>query len=59
MSEDASVQDKREVTSTEPFRRVNFQVPESKHRKLKICAAKNNQSIKDFLTAYIDSLPDD
>lgn len=45
--------------SVEPVRRVNFQVPESKHRKLKVFATKNNQSIKEFLTAYIDSLPDE
>jgi hypothetical protein len=43
----------------EPVRRVNFQVPESKHRKLKIVAARNNQSIKEFLTEYIDSLPNE
>lgn len=42
----------------EPLRRVNFQLSDSKHRKLKIFAAKNNQSIKDVLTAYIDSLPE-
>lgn len=45
--------------SAEPMRRVNFQVPESKHRKLKVLAAQSNQSIKEFLTAYIDSLPNE
>lgn len=39
--------------------RVNFEVPESKHTKLKIIAAKRGQSVKEFLTAYIDSFPDE
>lgn len=43
----------------ETSRRVNFDVPESKHTKLKINAARNGQSIKEFLTAYIDSLPNE
>ncbi len=43
----------------EATRRVNFEVPRSKHAKLKINAAKNGQSIKEFLTAYIDTLPDE
>lgn len=49
----------KDDASAEPIRRVNFQVPESKHRKLKVLAARNNQSIKEFLTSYIDSLPDE
>lgn len=49
----------KDDTVAEVPRRVNFEVPESKHAKLKINAAKNHQSIKDFLTAYIDSLPDE
>lgn len=43
----------------EKMQRVNFEVPKSKHAKLKVHAAKNGQSIKEFLTAYIDTLPDD
>lgn len=43
----------------ETTRRVNFEVPKSKHAKLKVNAARNGQSIKEFLTAYIDTLPDE
>ena len=39
--------------------RVNFEVPRSKHQKLKIHAARRGQSVREFLTAYIDSLPDE
>ncbi|NMR32468.1 MULTISPECIES: plasmid partition protein ParG [Crystallibacter] len=42
----------------EPLKRVNFQVAESKHTKLKVHAAKKGQSVREFLTDYIDSLPD-
>lgn len=49
----------KDDTSKEISRRVNFDVPESKHTKLKINAARNGQSIKEFLTAYIDSLPNE
>lgn len=49
----------KDDTTYEETRRVNFEVAKSKHLKLKVNAAKNNQSIKDFLTAYIDSLPDE
>lgn len=42
----------------EPVRRVNFELAASKHQKLRIEAAKRGMSIKDFLTAYIDSLPE-
>lgn len=44
----------------EPLRRVNFELPDSKHRKLKILVAKSEYgSVKDFLTAHIDSFPDE
>lgn len=49
----------KDDTSKEVSRRVNFDVPESKHTKLKINAARNGQSIKEFLTEYIDSLPNE
>lgn len=49
----------KDDTVKDVSRRVNFEVPESKHAKLKINAARNGQSIKDFLTAYIDSLPNE
>lgn len=47
------------LKDTEPMRRVNFDLPQSKHQKLRIEAAKRGMSIKDFLTTYIDSLPDE
>lgn len=43
----------------EVSKRVNFEVSESMHTKLKINAARNGQSIKEFLTTYIHSLPDE
>jgi hypothetical protein len=46
------------LVQAEPLKRVNFEVTESLHLKLKIHAAAQGQSIKDFLTAYIDSLPE-
>ena len=47
------------LKDTEPVRRVNFELAVSKHQKLRIEAAKRGMSIKDFLTAYIDSLPNE
>lgn len=39
--------------------RVNFELTEANQRKLKINVARSpHKSIKDFLTAYIESLPD-
>jgi hypothetical protein len=49
----------RSLEDEEPTRRVNFDLAVTKHQKLRIQAAKNGVSIKDFLTAYIDSLPDE
>lgn len=44
----------------EPKVRVNFELPESKHNKLKIHVVRSeHKSIREFLTAYIDSLPDE
>ncbi|WP_285251170.1 hypothetical protein [Pseudarthrobacter sp. fls2-241-R2A-168] len=43
----------------EEMRRVNFEVPRSKSVKLKILAARRGQSIREFLTEYIDSFPDE
>lgn len=50
----ASLQDDE---TREPVKRVNFDLAESKHTKLKIHAAKNGQTIREFLTKYVDSLP--
>lgn len=44
----------------EPKVRVNFELSESKHNKLKIHVVRSeHKSIREFLTAYIDSLPDE
>lgn len=43
----------------EEMQRVNFEVSRSKRVKLKILAAKRGQSVKEFLTEYIDSFPDE
>lgn len=49
-----------DVTPVEPVVRVNFELAQSKHTKLKIHVARSEyKSIRDFLTAYIDSLPDE
>lgn len=47
------------LKDTEPVRRVNFDLPQSKHQKLRITAARRGQSIREFLTEYIDTLPDE
>ncbi|MBE0011612.1 chromosome partitioning protein ParB [Arthrobacter sp. AET 35A] len=47
------------LKDTEPVRRVNFDLPQSKHQKLRIAATRRDQSIREFLTEYIDSLPDE
>lgn len=52
----ASLQD---ASSAEPVKRVNFDLAESKHTKLKIHAAKRGLTIKEFLTAYVDTLSDE
>ena len=38
--------------------RVNAQVSEAEHQKLKIHAARNKTSISELLRAYIATLPD-
>lgn len=38
--------------------RINAQVTEAEHQKLKIHAAKANKSISDILRAFIGTLPD-
>lgn len=43
----------------EEMQRVNFEVPRSKHVKLKVLAARRGLSIKEFLTECIDSFPDE
>ena len=38
--------------------RINVQVTEAQHQKLKIHAAKNKTSVSELLRAFIASLPD-
>ena len=38
--------------------RINAQVTEAQHQKLKIHAAKNKTSVSELLRAYIDTLPE-
>ncbi|KQQ82792.1 hypothetical protein [Arthrobacter sp. Leaf137] len=47
------------LEDVEPTRRVNFELAASNHQKLRIQAAKRSLSIKKFLTAYIDTLPNE
>ncbi|QCE35837.1 chromosome partitioning protein ParB (plasmid) [Acetobacteraceae bacterium] len=39
------------------LKRVNFQLSEELHMKLKIFATKQGKSVKEVLTEYISSLP--
>ncbi|TAK37052.1 MAG: chromosome partitioning protein ParB [Lysobacteraceae bacterium] len=49
----------RDEAPQEKLERVNFEVPASKKTKLKIIAAKKGMTVKEFLTDYIDSFPDE
>jgi hypothetical protein len=39
------------------MKRVNFELSAEQHTKLKIYAARQGKTIKELLTAYVDSLP--
>lgn len=39
-----------------PLKRVNFEIDEDRHRKLKIYAARTGRSIRELMLEYIDSL---
>ena len=47
------------LKDTEVTKRVNFDLAISKHQKLRIAATKRGKPIKEFLTDYIDTLPDE
>lgn len=49
----------KDEATQEKLQRVNFEVPESKKTKLKVIAAKKGMTVKEFLTEYIDSFPDE
>ncbi|WP_335925273.1 chromosome partitioning protein ParB [Shewanella algae] len=40
-------------------KRVNFDVTAEEHTKLKIYAARQGKTVKELLTEYVRSLPDD
>jgi hypothetical protein len=40
----------------EPPSRVIFEVPKSKHRKLKSIAARRGKTVKELMTAHVDQL---
>lgn len=40
------------------MKRVNFELSAEQHTKLKIYAARQEKTIKELLTEYVDSLPD-
>jgi ParG len=46
------------LSNAAPLKRVNFQLSIIQHQKLKIFSAKQGKSIKDLLTDYVDSLPE-
>lgn len=48
----ADVSDKKQV------KRMSFELSVEQHAKLKINAARQNKSVKELLTEYVDSLPD-
>lgn len=43
----------------QPMKRVNFELPPEQHAKLKIYAARQGKSVKEVLTGFIASLPDE
>jgi len=40
------------------MKRVNFELSQDRHTKLKIHATKTGRSIRELFTEYIDNLPD-
>jgi len=40
------------------MKRVNFELSQDRHTKLKIYATKTGRSIRELFTEYIDNLPD-
>ena len=45
-----------DLVETEKTKRVNFDLPESKHRKLKEYAASQGMTIREVLTQYVETL---
>ena len=45
-----------DLVETEKTKRVNFDLPESQHRKLKEYAASQGMTIREVLTQYVETL---
>ena len=45
-----------DLVETEKTKRVNFDLPESQHRKLKEYAASQGMTIREVLTQYVEKL---
>ena len=45
-----------DFVETEKTKRVNFDLPESQHRKLKEYAASQGMTIREVLTQYVETL---
>ena len=45
-----------DLVETEKTKRVNFDLPESQHRKLKEYAASKGMTIREVMMQYIDSI---
>jgi hypothetical protein len=46
-----------DIASPEKVKRVNFDLPEALHTKLKTYSAAQGKSIKDVLTEFVEALP--
>ncbi|EFL5392021.1 MULTISPECIES: plasmid partition protein ParG [Pseudomonadota] len=47
------------LADSKAIKRVNFNLTEDEHLKLKVAAAKQGKSITQLLTDYVRSLPDE
>ena len=45
-----------DLVETEKTKRVNFDLPESQHRKLKEYAASQGMTIREIMTRYVESI---
>ncbi len=47
------------LSDEQPKKRVNFELSADQHAKLKIYAARQGKTVKDLLTEYVRSLPEE
>lgn len=47
------------LADDQPKKRINFELPADQHAKLKVYAARQGKTVKDLLTEYIRSLPEE